>query len=395
MEKNNDQEKLTTEAVSAGHPDKIADRISEKMLDFFLEKDENAHVACEVFVTKKSIILGGEIKTNFKIDDQIKAEIKQLIQDLLKKEIGYNETSWKELNKLEIKFFWNQQSEEIDQMVSKKNHQVGAGDNCTTFGYANNDKNYFPIFQNIANNILQKIHLWRKKELKWQRLLQFAPDGKIQIIYQEDKIIEIVLCQQVLKNWTPKQKEENKKIIREKIIKPILILFEFKEFNFDLKIIDFQLGGPASDTGLTGRKIIVDSYGTGIPHGGGCLAGKDPSKTDKSLSLFARYVAKHIVALGLAEEITIQISSIIGKPELVNITCLKNDAFTHNKKLIKRIIRKFFWWDLEKIINKLDLKQQKYFPFSKYGYFGSLHKEPSWEKLDLLKKIKTELNKFT
>lgn len=390
MKKIPNQEQLTTESVSAGHPDKIADQIAEAVLDFCLQRDSEARVACEVFVTSEKIHIGGEIKSKFEINDDVKAQIRRIVWKIIKEDIGYTEVSWKNLAKLQIAFFFTHQAKEIDKLVSKKH--VGAGDNSTVFGYASNDNaTYFPPFQQLANQILQEIQTIRQTNNNLQKELLLAPDGKIQIFYEEDKLHKIVLCQQFLHKSILQKQELIKKKIKKKIIDKIVTkMNQNKQFEF--QIIPFIQGGPKSDSGLTGRKIMIDTYGTLIQHGGGSFAGKDPSKTDKTLALFARFIAKHIVALGLSQEITIQISSTIGISDLQNITCIQlSEDGKENKKMISKIIARFFSWDIEEIVEKFALKNQKYYPLSSYGYFGreGLDVQTKWEELSLLKKIRT------
>lgn len=381
---------LTTETVSAGHPDKVADQIAAIFLDFFLAKDSNVKVACEVFVNKNRITIGGEMKSkilSFNIHHE--KMLKSKILSFLEREIGYNQVSWKALGrkKLDIDFLINEQSREINSLLKENNH-LGAGDNSTVFGFATNtpQTNYFPPFQKLANMILQKIDYIRHQDNLFQNEMQFAPDGKIQIAFAHNSLVQIVLCQQFLEEGNLEFKiNQIKKEIIFPLAKKLNIIFA-PNFQFFLK--PFFLGGPAADSGVTGRKILIDNYGTFAYNGGGSFSGKDPSKSDLSLALFARFVAKHLVALNLGfSEITIQVSSIIGNPNLVNITCLNFDSCISSSEQAKinKIIQTFFSWSFEEIIEKLHLKSIRYLPYTKYSYFGN--DTAPWEQLSLLSLI--------
>lgn len=388
-------ELLTTESVSEGHPDKIADQVAQAICDFCLQKDANAHVACEVLIDSKSIFIGGEVQSGvFKLDKQFHKDIKAIVLTVIEKRIGFTPTTWELLKKLrtdksKIEVCLHQQSEEIDSLVGDDK----AGDNSTVFGFANSDPQYFPIFQSLANAILQKINqIRRQDQQKQQSAFNFAPDGKIQILFDNNaqRLQQIVLCQQFLERLT-ESKEMIAKKIQKEIIDPLLAEFKLqKNYRFILK--DFKKGGPNADSGLTGRKLLIDNYGVFAKHGGGSFAGKDPTKTDLSLALFARFVAKHLVALNLAKEITVQVSSLIGEEKLVNITPLSSDKDV-KMSLIQKVIERFFTWKVGRIVNELNLKHTEFLPFATYGYFGRKHPQASWEKLTYHQTIKTWLAK--
>lgn len=389
---------LTTESVSEGHPDKIADQIAEAVCDFCLEQDSNARVACEVFVDSKVIFIGGEISSSlFKLDDQFKRKIKQIVQTVVKDRIGFNATTWNFFKRLNnddssIEIRLHQQSEEINDLVRSN----GAGDNSTVFGFANSDLNYFPVFQHLANKILQKISQIRKDNQHLQKeVFSFAPDAKVQILFDNvSRVVkQITLCQQFKSKLTNTQKKFVSQKIKTEIIEPLFQDLKLKR-GYLLILKDFKKGGPNADSGLTGRKLLVDNYGVFSTHGGGSFAGKDPSKTDRSLALFARFIAKHLVASGLTKVITLQVSSLIGESKLVNITPVTTDPETDLVK-INDVIKNFFMWDVKRIVSELKLNQIKFFPFASYGYFGRSDLESSWEKLTYLSQIQTWIQKNT
>lgn len=382
---------FNTESVSEGHPDKIADQISELILDYFMEKDKNSHVACEVYITNNIIIVGGEIrsKIDFKNEEE---EIRKKIINYFKNELKFDEKTWPNLcnDKLKILFLLQEQSSEICEKVLVKTGKkiTGAGDNTVVFGFANNDKNndYFPKFQTLANRILFDIQKKRKEK---NSSLPFAPDGKIRITIEDEKLNKIILCQQFseINYKNIKIKEEYKKNIKDKIIIPILTKLKInKDFKFDL--ICFNKGGPYADTGLTGRKLMIDTYGCFSRHGGGAFAGKDLTKTDKTLALFARFIAKHITALELTNEIEIQISSYIGQENNFDISYYVKNNKENKHELIKKVLDFFINWNLDKIISVLNLKEVKFIECAKYGYFGPDRKEYFWEKLIFIEKLK-------
>lgn len=435
---------LTTESVSEGHPDKIADQIAEAICDFCLQQDPCAKVACEVFFADcRRIIIGGEIggqklqKYAFHLSKdndslvstsilkaKFKERIYQIVDNVLTKIDPQNS-----LEKVNISIRLQPQSEEIsasvgisqtDQINStfnlcqschEKHDVLKAGDNSTVFGFANSDPGYFPVFQRLANRILQNINNIRKNNSREQTNFCFAPDGKVQILFDLDtrRVHRIVLCQQfekVGKINTTTNKVERQKFkkkwaektiqIEKKIIVPLLqelrLSKELKGNNF-LELKPFEKGGANADSGLTGRKLLIDTYGVFCKHGGGSFSGKDSSKTDRSLALFARFIAKHLVALKLVKEITVQVSSVFGEKRLVNITPLLSNSHP-NFVVIEKIITKFFAsWDIEQIVNRLRLKHTPFFPFASYGYFGRTDLHSSWEKTTELSKIQKWLLK--
>ncbi|WP_323847514.1 MAG: methionine adenosyltransferase [Phytoplasma sp.] len=368
--------KFSSESVTKGHPDKIADQISDALLDYFLQHDPESKVAIETAVTKQKVIVFGEIKTSFKIcSEKIEEIIRQVIQ-----EIGYdNEKENFCYHKLSILNLIHEQSTELTQIVSK-----GAGDQGLMFGYATNETHLLlPLNFFLVRNLSLKL-----TEVRENKVLPFLrPDGKTQItlVYDDQNkplyIDSIVISAQHTENIT--QEFLQKKILKYIIEPTIDPRWINKKTNFYINPSkSFIIGGPSADAGLTGRKIIQDAYGSEVRHGGGCFSGKDPSKVDRSGAYMARYLAKNIVASGLCDKCEIQISYVIGlfKPVSVFI-----NAFGTNKipeSLILEKIEKNFDLSPQGIIKKLNLKKPLFQITSREGHFGRNDDIFSWEILD-------------
>ena len=383
--------KFVVEAVSEGHPDKVCDQIANAILDYCLERDPMAHVACEVFITQKKVILGGEItfhKEGLKIT-KMKKEVEELAREVIK-EIGYDAKTWTDLDRLEVDFLIREQSAEIKWQVDQ-NHFLRLGDNSISFGYACNsekDKEYFPVRQLVANRIMEKIRSLRRQDRTWN----FAPDGKIIIVWNNLQCEKIYLSQQ----FTAQLPEDKFKArFFEEIVAPILIDHDL-EYDGKMQeksiITPFLFGGPNADTGLTGRKLMTDSYGPFAPHGGGSFIGKDPTKGDVSLALYARFIAKHLVAAGFCKEITIKIVAGIGQKDVAIYPVTQK----LNVEKFDEIIKTVFAWNFQKIVKRLKLttKVVKYRQFANYGFFGRNSDDP-WEIIDedIIKEIKEIFSK--
>jgi S-adenosylmethionine synthetase len=369
---------FTSESVSEGHPDKIADQISDAVLDEILKQDPHARVACETFVKTGMVLVGGEITTSAWVD------IEHIARETIKN-IGYNSSS--------MGFDWEscavitaigKQSPDIALGVDKRpDHEQGAGDQGLMFGYASNETDVFmPAPITYAHRLIKKVAELRKnKRLPWLR-----PDGKSQISFQYENGIPVFVTSIVLSmQHSPDIKQtEIKEAIMEEVIKTVLpakwLTSETKYFINPTG--RFVIGGPLGDTGLTGRKIIVDSYGGMARHGGGAFSGKDASKVDRSACYAARYVAKNIVAAGLAERCEIQISYAIGVALPISISV---NTFGTGKISDDKIIEKIqAHFDLRPraIIEMLDLLRPIYRHTAAYGHFGRTEPEFTWEKLD-------------
>lgn len=379
------------ESVSAGHPDKVCDQIAAAVLDYCLAKDANAHVACEVFATSNHLIIGGEITFHKKTLNvaTIKDDIHQLARKTIHA-IGYNDKSWKGLSNLQIHYFINEQSQELKAQVDR-NHLPRTGDNSISFGYAcrENAHNFFPLEQYLANQIMQKIsqiRLDHNRNREWQ----FAPDGKIEIVWNHFRCQAIYLSQQFLPSYSSVHSADDLKTkILQKIIQPLFQRFGVEttsEWLQNSKLTPFVSGGPNADTGLTGRKLMIDSYGTFIRHGGGSYIGKDPTKGDISLALYARYIAKHLVYAEVCDEIIIKVSTVVGAKDVLISTTSRHQ----NRLIIQKVFANVFNWTFGEIIQRLKLSQISYLPFASYGFFGRSERTASWEKIDLqlIKQIK-------
>jgi S-adenosylmethionine synthetase len=369
---------FTSESVSEGHPDKIADQISDAILDAMLEQDSRSRVACETFVKTGMVLVGGEVTTSAWVD------IEQITRNVVR-DIGYNSS--------EMGFDWEscaimsaigKQSPDIAQGVDRAvNEDQGAGDQGLMFGYASNETVGLmpaPIF--YAHELVKKQSQLRKNgTLSWLR-----PDAKSQITfrYEDDKPVGIETVVLSTQHHPDIKQSELVEAVIETIIKPTL---PAEWLTTDTKYLvnptgRFVIGGPLGDCGLTGRKIIVDTYGGMARHGGGCFSGKDPSKVDRSAAYACRYVAKNIVAAGIAERCEIQISYAIGVAEPTSIHV---DTFGTGKisttEIIKMIRENF---DLRPygIIKMLDLMKPMYRQTASYGHFGRDDLNVSWEKTD-------------
>lgn len=369
---------FTSESVSEGHPDKIADQISDAVLDAILAQDPHARVACETFVKTGMALVGGEITTSAWVD------IEQITREVVR-DIGYSSSAMGfDWESCAIMSSIGKQSPDIAQGVDRsKPEEQGAGDQGLMFGYATNETSVLmPAPITYAHRLMQRQAQLRKDDvLPWLR-----PDGKSQITfhYVDGKPVSI---KNVVLSTQHTPEIEHKHLVEaviEEIIKPVLPEeWLSKETQFFVNPTGrFVIGGPLGDCGLTGRKIIVDSYGGMARHGGGCFSGKDPSKVDRSGAYACRYVAKNIVAAGIADRCEIQIAYAIGVAEPTSIYIETFGTGKIPDHEIARLVREHF--DLRPYgINKmLSLVHQKYRPTAAYGHFGREDIDVSWEKTD-------------
>ncbi len=369
---------FTSESVSEGHPDKVADQISDSILDAILAQDPKARVACETLVNTGMVVISGEITTSAWVDMQ--GEVRKTV-----KEIGYNSS--------DMGFDWescavltsiDKQSSDIAMGVDEfENHEQGAGDQGLMFGYASNETDVLmPAPITYAHRLVRRQAEVRKKGvLSWLR-----PDAKSQVTfkYENNKpvgIDAVVLSTQHSPDIDHKMLKE---AVMDEIIKPVLPA-EWLDKNTRFFINPtgrFVIGGPVGDCGLTGRKIIVDTYGGMARHGGGAFSGKDPSKVDRSAAYAGRYVAKNIVAAGLAERCEIQISYAIGvaEPTSISVETFGTSKLEENK--IVDLVREFFDLRPRGLITMLDLLRPIYKTTAAYGHFGREEDTFSWEKTD-------------
>ncbi len=379
---------FTSESVSEGHPDKVCDQISDALLDEFLKGDSNSRVACETMVKNNTVIIAGEVSSN--ANPNIEETVRKTISDIgyNQDELGFNSDNCEIIN------YITKQSPDIAQGVNENEGEFfeqGAGDQGLMFGYACNETDtYMPLPIDLAHKLVKKQSELRKtNKLPWLR-----PDAKSQVsvIYSDDgKRIEglsaIVLSTQ---HDVKISQAELKEAVMEEIIKSAI---PENWLNNNTKIYinptgKFVIGGPVGDCGLTGRKIIVDTYGGKARHGGGAFSGKDPSKVDRSAAYAARYVAKNIVAAELADYCELQISYAIGvaKPTSIDINTFNTEKVSKTK--IKEVVKTFFDLTPKGIISTLDLKNQSYLPTASYGHFGRSDIDLSWERLDIANKIR-------
>ena len=373
---------FTSESVSAGHPDKVCDQISDAILDAYLSADPESRVACETMIKNNLVFVAGEITSTAKPN----------IEEVVRKTIlgiGYNDDALGfNGDTCEIKNLLSQQSLDIAQGVNEgegESQEQGAGDQGLMFGYACNEtESLMPLPIDLAHRLVKKqTELMRSGELQWLR-----PDAKSQVsvIYgNEGKSIKglsaIVLSTQ---HSELVSQQEIKDLVMEKIISPVVpgewMLESTKIFiNPTGK---FVIGGPVGDCGLTGRKIIVDTYGGMARHGGGAFSGKDPSKVDRSAAYALRYVAKNIVAAGLADYCEIQVSYAIGVAEPTSININTFDSEKISKEKLYALVDKHFDLRPKSIIEMLNLKNINYLPTAAFGHFGRLDNNFSWEKTD-------------
>lgn len=367
---------ITSESVGAGHPDKICDQISDGVLDSCLKADPTSKVACECFASNRLIVIGGETTTKGYVD------VVKVAWNVLEP-LGYTENDFTIISNV------NSQSSDINQAVVKENGSIGAGDQGIVYGYATNEcKNLMPLSINLAHKLVKRAEALRRSgEFKWSKS---DMKSQVTIDYTDRNNLRIDTMLMSVQHDANYDAKEFAKFIEIEIME-----FAAKEFKMNLdfvKIINpsgkFIIGGPVGDTGLTGRKIIVDTYGGISRHGGGAFSGKDPSKVDRSGAYFARYIAKNIVGAKLADQCEIQIAYGIGKPEPVAYYI---ETFGTNKIPMDEIytkVNKTFNMDIATMINDLNLIKTKYQPFASYGHLGREDLKPNWERLDKVELLK-------
>ena len=381
---------FTSESVSEGHPDKLCDQVSDAILDAALDQDKNARVACETLVKSEEgslgvVVLGGEITTSANI--QYEDIVRKTINDIgyNSKELGFDSKTFEFINKI------GAQSQDIAQGVDRDNdEEQGAGDQGLMFGYANNETDVLmPAPITYSHRLVQKLATLRKaNDVNWLR-----PDAKSQVTfkYDSEKIHSIDTIVISTQHSPDISQSDIKDYVVEEVIRVVL---PEKYLKSDTIIHvnptgSFEIGGPVGDCGLTGRKIIVDTYGGMARHGGGAFSGKDPSKVDRSAAYAARYVAKNIVAAGLADKCEIQISYAIGvaKPTSISVDTFGTSIIDETK--IVHIINEVFDLRPWGITNMLNLLKPIYKDTASYGHFGRSDLDLSWEKTDKIDIIKS------
>jgi len=387
---------FTSESVTEGHPDKMADQISDAILDALLEQDPNSRVAVETLLATGAVIVAGEVSTKAYVD--IANIVRNTISDIgyTRAKYGFDSETCAVLSSID------EQSPDIALGVNKSleakeggtdEFDLGAGDQGMMFGFATNEtEEYMPLPIVLSHKLARRLAFVRKNDL----VKGFRPDGKTQVTvqYEDGKPLGITTIVVATQHSDELTHDEIEKEVIEKVIKPVIS----KELLLDgYKIYvnptgRFVKGGPAADAGLTGRKIIVDTYGGFIPHGGGAFSGKDPTKVDRSAHYMARYVAKNVVAAGLADKAMIQLAYAIGVASPVSFMI---DAYGTEKvpldELEKAILKEF---DLRPaaIIERLNLKRPIYRQTASYGHFGRNDLNLPWEKLDAVENLKESFN---
>ena len=377
---------FTSESVTEGHPDKVCDNISDAFLDEYLKQDPNSRVAIETMVTTDFVVVSGEVTSKAVFDKKAQEElVRKTIRD-----IGYND---KELmfdgDTCKVDLRLHSQSPDISQGVTAtEEKEQGAGDQGLMFGYATNEtEELMPMPILLAHKLIQKLsEVRRNKTLAWVR-----PDGKSQVSvkYEDHKPTKIETVVISTQHAPEISQEEISNEIIDKVIKPVL----GNLWNDEIKIHinptgKFVIGGPHGDAGLTGRKIIVDSYGGFGRHGGGAFSGKDPSKVDRSACYMCRYIAKNLVAAKFADRCEVQLAYAIGVAEPVSLYV---NTFGTNKipeNQIEELVRKNFDMKPSGIISELDLKRPIYKKTAAYGHFGRNEPEFTWEKTDKAETLK-------
>jgi len=383
---------FTSEAVSEGHPDKLCDQVADAILDACLKLDANAHVAIECFAAKQKLLIGGEV--GFSAKNITAPDYKSIAKQVMK-DIGYTNPDYEfSINEVEIIDWVQTQSSDINQAVSQQ--ETTAGDQGLMFGYATNEtKEYMPLAIVIAQKLVKLASALRKGG----KFLHARPDMKSQVTIDytghQPKIHHIVMS---IQHDDGIDLEAFKSYVLDAVIYPVVKPYQLDE---DFKVTinpsnRFVLGGPAGDTGLTGRKIIVDTYGGYARHGGGSFSGKDATKVDRSGAYLARYIAINLVASGIVDKVEVQLAYIIGQANPVSISIFTFDTmkFGMNEATLLPVITSVFNFKPGDIIEafKLNKPQFLYKDTSIYGHFGRLDLKLPWEQLDKVEAIKSKLN---
>jgi S-adenosylmethionine synthetase len=378
---------FTSESVTEGHPDKMADQVSDAILDYIIEKDKSARVACETLLSNGYCVIAGELKTN------AYAPMQDIARGVVR-DIGYTDASYGfDYRSAGVLNGIGEQSCDINQGVDQEDGEIGAGDQGLMFGYACDETDVLmplPIY--LAHQLTSNLARLRKDGT----LPYLRPDGKAQVSvrYVDGKPTKVETVVVSTQHSPDISQEQIKKDIISELIEAV-IPAELRDESIVYHINPtgrFVIGGPQGDAGLTGRKIIVDTYGGSCPHGGGAFSGKDPTKVDRSAAYMARYIAKNLVASGVASKVTVQLAYAIGVVEPVSVYVDTHSGSSFDNETLEKCVRSIFNLTPKGIIESLDLLRPIYRKTASYGHFGREDDDFTWEKTDKVEQIKEYLN---
>jgi S-adenosylmethionine synthetase len=375
---------FTSESVTEGHPDKMADQISDAILDYIIKEDPNARVACETLLSNGFCVIAGELKTSSY------APMQEIAREVVR-EIGYTDAAYGfDYRSAGVLNGIGEQSPDINQGVDKASGEIGAGDQGLMFGYACRETpELMPLPITLAHRITAKL-----AEVRKNGTVPFLrPDGKAQVSvkYADDVPVAVDTIVVSTQHHDNISLEQVQKAVRQEVIDPVLEMYEIDSSEVTYHINPtgrFVIGGPQGDAGLTGRKIIVDTYGGACPHGGGAFSGKDPTKVDRSAAYAARYVAKNLVAAGVCDKATLQIAYAIGVAKPVSIYVNTHGTAHVEESRITECVEALFDLTPAGIIKALDLLRPIYRKTAAYGHFGRENMGFTWEQLDKVEAIK-------
>ncbi len=379
---------FTSESVTEGHPDKMADQISDAILDYIIKEDPNARVACETLLSNGFCVIAGELKTT------AYAPMQEIAREVVR-DIGYTDAAYGfDYRSAGVLNGIGEQSPDINQGVDQACGEIGAGDQGLMFGYACKETpELMPLPITLAHRLTSKL-----AEVRKNGTVPFLrPDGKAQVSvkYVDGKPVSVDTVVVSTQHHDNVSLEQVQKAVREEVINPVLEAYGMlhDEITYHINPTGrFVIGGPQGDAGLTGRKIIVDTYGGSCPHGGGAFSGKDPTKVDRSAAYAARHVAKNLVAAGVCEKATLQIAYAIGVAEPVSIHVDTHGTASIAEEKIVECVRELFDLTPKGIMDSLDLLRPIYRKTAAYGHFGREEESFSWEKLDRVDAIRDFLS---